>query len=176
MSPPGVYSGPACHLHPTVITIALGRDATQRRPHRGRQVLFAEVIPSLYPHEHCDGLVPHPSICGTELPPAQRRHPIHTNAGLRRQLRRAGLLARLGSTLPQCWGTLLHTVLTNITGNETNGQMDYTNPLIGVYFPPRTFRISTTLRWGRLIGAQFLGHGRSEPPESAKSRPLERRW
>ena len=67
-------------------------------------------------------------------------------------------------------------VLTNITGNETNGQMDYTNPLIVVYFPPRTFRISTTLRWGRLIGAQFLGHGRSEPPGSAKSRPLERKW
>jgi hypothetical protein len=54
----------------------------------------------------------------------------------------------------------LQTVLTNITGNETNGQMDYTNPWIVVYFPPGTFRISATLRWGRLIGAQFLGHGR----------------
>ena len=54
---------------------ALGRAATQRRPHRGHQIRFAEAVPFLQPHEDCDGLLPHLSICGAERLSAQRRHP-----------------------------------------------------------------------------------------------------
>jgi hypothetical protein len=74
-APPPRVSSPACHLHSAVLAIALGRAATQRRPHRGRQVLCAEAaVPKLQPHEQRDGLLPHLLIFGPERPHIQRRH------------------------------------------------------------------------------------------------------
>jgi hypothetical protein len=52
----------------------------QRALHRARQVLFAEAVPNLQPHEHCDGLLPHLSIFGTQRLSAQRRQPRHMHS------------------------------------------------------------------------------------------------
>jgi hypothetical protein len=69
-------SSPACHLHPAVLAFAT-RAVMQRRLHRARQVLFADVVPNLQPQEQCDGLLPHLSISGAERLSAhsQRRTP-----------------------------------------------------------------------------------------------------
>jgi hypothetical protein len=38
----------------------------QHRLYRGRQLIVAEAVPSLQPDEHCEGMLPHPSISGIE--------------------------------------------------------------------------------------------------------------
>jgi len=77
----------------------------QRTLHRVCQVLFAEAVSSLQSHEHCDGLLPHLSIFGTQRLSAQRRQPRHAQSRASTKfLRRAGLLTSLQGTLsaPSC--------------------------------------------------------------------------